>query len=99
MRSLFDHFFVDHIYSRMAGAIGTHETSSPSTQAGRNGRAKGRNFVAEEECQLCRSMLYISQDSHVGNGQKNGTFWDRIADHFKSVVSVGNMPARSLESK
>jgi hypothetical protein len=83
----------------MARPVRTHETSSPSTQAVYSGRSKGKNFVAEEECQLCRSMLHISQDSSVGNGQKNGAFWERIADHFNNVSTAGSRAARSLESK
>jgi hypothetical protein len=83
----------------MARPVGTHETSSPSTQAVRSGRSKGKNFVAEEECQLCRSVLHISQDSCVGNGQRNGALWERIAEYFNTVSTVGSRAARSLESK
>lgn len=62
-------------------------------------RSKGRNFTPDEECQLCRSVLHVSQDPRVGNGQKNATFWDRITTHFNNVAPSGKRPERSLESK
>jgi hypothetical protein len=62
-------------------------------------RSKGRNFTPYEECQSCRSLLHVNQDSRVGNGQKNATFWDRITTHFNNVAPSGKRPERSLESK
>ncbi|KAG0572072.1 hypothetical protein KC19_VG065600 [Ceratodon purpureus] len=60
---------------------------------------KGRNFTPEEERQLCRSFLHISQDPCVGNGQRKDAFWERITVHFNDHVTTGSRPARSLESK
>ena len=34
----------------------------------RSPRSKGRNFTPNEECQLCRSVLHVSQDPRVRNG-------------------------------
>ena len=50
---------------------------------------------------MCRSFLYISQDSIVGVGQRNGNFWERIARHYSVYKPEGSRerPARSLESK
>lgn len=60
---------------------------------------KGRNFTPEEERQLCRSFLHVSQDPCVGNGQRKDAFWERITVHFNEHVTSGSRPARSLESK
>ena len=62
---------------------------------------KGKNFSSEEERQLCRSFLHVSQDPIAGNGQRAGAFWDRIARHYQEHKPHGkeDRPARSLETK
>jgi hypothetical protein len=62
---------------------------------------KGRNFSSDEERQVCRSVLHISQDPIQGNGQKKEAFWDRIATHYNQnrPTGGGHRPARSLETK
>ena len=35
---------------------------------------KGKKNSQDEERQLCRSVLYVSQDPVVGNGQRATTF-------------------------
>lgn len=45
--------------------------------------AKGKNFVKEEERQLTRSVLHVTQDPIVGNGQKGSSFWERISVHYE----------------
>jgi hypothetical protein len=78
----------------MAGPVGKQETSSPGTQAVRSGRSKGKNFVAEED-----QCFIFFQDSRIGNGQKNGAFWEHIADHFNSVSTACTRATRPLQSK
>jgi hypothetical protein len=60
---------------------------------------KGRNFFDEEERQLTRSVLAISQDPICGNQQKSNAFWDRIFVHYDERRPGGYRPPRSLESK
>jgi hypothetical protein len=62
---------------------------------------KGKNFSSEEERQLCRSFLHVSQDPIAGNGQRAGAFWDRIARHYQEHKPQGreDRPVRSLETK
>jgi hypothetical protein len=60
---------------------------------------KGKNFVREEEEQLCYSVLHVSQDRIVGNQQKGGVFWSRISQHYDEYRPAGFRPSRSLESK
>jgi hypothetical protein len=67
-----------------------------------NSRArKGRNFTTDEEMQLCRSQLCISQDPIVGNGQRRESFWERICVHFNrhQPRGVGARTAGSIETK
>ena len=60
---------------------------------------KGKNFVPEEERQLTRSVLAISQDPICGNQQKGNAFWERIFLHYEQCRPGGHRGARSLESK
>ena len=62
-------------------------------------KPKGRNFIPKEECQLCRSILYVFQDPHIGIGQKNGSFWEFITTYFNDAGVSKERPARSLETK
>jgi hypothetical protein len=61
--------------------------------------SKGKNFVLEEERQLTRSVLAISQDPICGNQQKGNAFWERIYLHYDQCRPGGHRGARSLESK
>ena len=60
---------------------------------------KGKNFNRAEEEQLCRSVLYVSQDRIVGNQQKAGVFWERISEHYDEHRPDVVRPQRSLETK
>ena len=62
---------------------------------------KGKNFSSEEERQLCRSFLHVSQDPIAGNRQRAGAFWDRIARHYQEHKPQGreDRSTRSLETK
>ena len=62
---------------------------------------KGKIFSSEEEQQVCRSFLCISQDPVIGNGQHSGTFWERVAEHYNQnrPTTGGGRFARSLETK
>jgi hypothetical protein len=62
---------------------------------------KGRNFSNEEEMQVCRSQLCISQEPIVGNGQRKEAFWDRVSTHYNChrPRGLGEHSARSIETK
>ena len=60
---------------------------------------KGKNFIRVEEEQLCKSVMLVSQDRVVGNQQKAGVFWERIAEHYNENRPDGVRPLRSLETK
>ena len=60
--------------------------------------AKGRIFVKEEERQLTRSVLHVTQYPFVGNGQKGSSFWERILVHYDDNKPSGVRPIRSLET-
>ena len=60
---------------------------------------KGKNFNRAEEEQLCRSILFVSQDRIVGNQQRAGVFWERITEHYEDHRPDAPRPQRSLETK
>ncbi|KAG0596302.1 hypothetical protein M758_UG241400 [Ceratodon purpureus] len=60
---------------------------------------KGRNFCMDEEKQLCRSVLHVTQDRIVGNQQRANVFWERITVHYQENQPQGPRPQRSLETK
>jgi hypothetical protein len=62
---------------------------------------KGKNFSSDEDQQVCRSVLHISQDPIVGNGQRKEAFWERITTHYNwnKPIGGGECPSRSLEMK
>ena len=76
---------------------------APARVANEGGPAKpevkGKNFNRAEEEQLCRSVLFVSQDRIVGNQQRAGVFWERIAEHYEDHRPDAPRPQRSLETK
>jgi hypothetical protein len=46
---------------------------------------KGKKFWKDEEEELCRSVLHVTQDHIVGNQQRAGVFWDRITTHYQRI--------------
>jgi hypothetical protein len=66
-----------------------------------NRARQGKNFSCEEERQLCRSFLGISQDPIQGNGQRSTAFWKLVAQHYRQHKPLGgeDRPAQSLETK
>ena len=61
--------------------------------------AKGKNFSSLEEEQLCKTVMFVFQDSIVGNQQRAGVFWNRIFVHYNENKPDAERPQRSLESK
>ena len=55
--------------------------------------------MPEEERQLTRSVLAISQDPICDNQQNGNAFWERIYLHYEQCRPGGHRGARSLESK
>ena len=45
---------------------------------------KGKNWVEEEESQLCKSWLHVAEDPLVGNQQRADRFWERVKEHFRA---------------
>jgi hypothetical protein len=65
---MFNHFFLHTSFAIMSIVVRTHVNLTKTK--------KGKNFKAEEESQLCRSFLHVSQDPIVGNGECSITFWE-----------------------
>jgi len=62
---------------------------------------RGKIFGDDEEEQLCKSWLSISQDPVTGSGQHIKAFWDRIVAHYNKhrPAGVEERALRSLDSK
>ena len=45
---------------------------------------RGKAWAVDEDKQLCRSWMNISQDPINSNQQKSDTFWNRIWKHFQN---------------
>ncbi len=62
---------------------------------------KEKKIVANEEKQLCQSMIRVLQDPIIGNGEKNQAFWKRITTHYNNNYPLCCVEciARSLETK
>ena len=100
--------FFDNDFQGAGGIRGDQSFGHRGGRTGCQGRGrgaaatkpgKGKNFVPDEERQLARSVLAISQDPIVGNQQKSSAFWERIYEHYKSFNPVVYRGAQSLESK
>ncbi|KAF1314434.1 DNA binding protein, partial [Globisporangium splendens] len=61
-------------------------------------KVKGKNFMEDEEVQLCKSYLAVACDSKAGTGL---TFWQKLTEHFNAQRPAGAevRPYRSLECK
>ena len=49
---------------------------------------KGKSWSMEEEKQLVRSVLNISQDPEVGMQQRSDQYWGRILKHFRENLCI-----------
>jgi hypothetical protein len=81
--------------------LGASRFSAMAAETDTSRSRKGRNFSNEEEMQVCRSQLCISQDPIVGNGQRKEAFWDRVSTHYNRhwPRGLGESSARSIETK
>jgi hypothetical protein len=77
-----------------SGCATFHVAAKPRT-------TKGKNFTDNEERQVCRSFLAISQDPITGVGQKATVFWDRVFVHYNHHKPEGypDRSAQSLDTK
>ena len=85
---------------RSRGRAGSGRIRARGQSESTPSKSKGKNFSTDEERQLTRSVLSISQDPICGNKQKHWTYWKRIASHFNSAcVFTEDRSPRSLETK
>ena len=93
-------FFVFYLgFSTMAGGRKQAPARVPNEGGHAKPGVKGKNFNRAEEEQLCRSVIFVSQDRIVGNQQKTGVFWERICEHYEDHRPDAPRPQRSLETK
>lgn len=60
---------------------------------------KGRNFSKEEDVQLCKSWLTISEDPITGTDQRASTFWESVVKDYSTYQSHGDRTLCSLQSR
>ena len=73
-------------------------TLDPEIITGKQKGLRGPNFQSEEDVQLTKSWLHVSQDPIVGCEQKAGKFWERVSEHFKEHSPFENSEDCSLRS-
>jgi hypothetical protein len=59
-------------------------------------RKRGTAFSSEEDCQLCRSWLHISQDATTGTDQTRQNFWRSI--HANAISHLPAISKRTEEA-
>ena len=60
---------------------------------------KRNNLCKDEEEQLCRSELHLTQNRILGHQQRASVFWDRITIQYQENQPQGPRLQRSLETK
>jgi len=55
--------------------------ATPSS-GGKGASKRGSNYSQEEDIQLCKSWISISNNAIVGTDQSGKTYWERITAHF-----------------
>lgn len=63
------------------------ESSPSSVTVATNNRST--NWNHEEDSQLCRSWLSVSQDPITGIDQRGATMWQRIRLHYHENIGTG----------
>jgi hypothetical protein len=73
--------------------------ATPSTR-GKASSKRGSNYTNQEDIQLCKSWIHISNDPIIGNDQPGKTYWERIATDFhKNRDFESDRTANSLEHR
>ncbi|KAG2597992.1 hypothetical protein PVAP13_5KG021700, partial [Panicum virgatum] len=71
--------------------------ATPSS-GGKGASKRGSNYSQEEDIQLCKSWISISNDAIVGTDQSSKTYWERITAHFHNFRGFhSDRTANSLE--
>lgn len=63
------------------------------------GPRRGANFSTDEDLQLCKSWLAISQDPLIANNQSGASFWKRVHDDFAQHSPHVPRTVASLEGR
>ena len=74
----------------------TVEESSSRAQTGEEKNKQRCKWTTAEDLVLISSWLNTSKDPVVGNEQKSGTFWKRIATYYNASPKVVGFPKREV---
>src|SRR3954467_13772186 len=79
--------------------------SSPSLSASivmpvvPSSRQRGKNWMTNQDEQLCKSWLHISQDPVTGNEQHGDSFWAHVFTHFEGSLGETGRNQAALSNR
>lgn len=80
--------------------LSQHRTSEDATvvDPGEDKKViKGRDFSKDEDVQLCKSWLTISEDPVTGTNQKASSFWELVLKDYSKYLTHSDRTIRSLQ--
>jgi len=62
-------------------------------------RVEKKNWTSEEEEALAKAWIHISTCKVVGNEQSRDRFWERVLEHFSSIMGGTTRTHNGLNTK
>ena len=95
------HYYTDLMTQDVDGDLELSMQPDATPSSGGKGASKrGSNYSQEEDIQLCKSWISISNDAIVGTDQSGKTYWERITAHFHNFRGFhSDRTANSLEHR
>ncbi|KAK9079875.1 hypothetical protein SSX86_001548 [Deinandra increscens subsp. villosa] len=75
----------DEDVAEMQEDVAEEEEDEEATQPAKSGKKKRTHWSTEEEVNLAKAYIYVSEDGKVGDQQKHESFWNRILAHFNGL--------------
>ena len=75
------------------------DNSSSSDDSSDSGTTRGKSYLAEEDCSICKAWVKISEDPEKGNNMKGDQFWLDITVEFNQTKHKNRDPRGMLSLK